>query len=45
MPTTTYVPNLKGYIADVPEFHFTRIDGRKFCFTELSSASVTPQVN
>lgn len=40
-----YMPPLQGYVADVPEFWFKRIDGKQFHYTELTNASVTPQVN
>lgn len=40
-----YIAKLQGYIADVPEVIFERIDGRKFHFNQLSAASVQPNVN
>jgi len=40
-----YISKFQGYVADVPEFWFTRIDGRVFHYNQLTSASVTPQVN
>jgi len=40
-----YVEKFLGYVADVPEFWFTRIDGRVFHYNKLTQASVTPQVN
>ncbi len=43
MPAT-YVPEFRGYIADVPRMWFKRCDGRIFYFDELTSASVTPDV-
>lgn len=45
MATPTYVPEFKGYIADVPRLWFKRCDGRMFYFDELTAATVTPQVN
>ena len=40
-----YIEKFKGYVADVPEVWFKRIDGRVFHYDKLTSASVTPQVN
>lgn len=40
-----YVSKFQGYVADVPEFWFKRIDGRIFHYNQLTQASVTPQVN
>ena len=40
-----YVASLKGYVADVPEFWFKRIDGKIYHYNKLTQASVTPQVN
>ena len=41
----TYIPDFRGYIADVPRLWFKRCDGRVFYFDELTAATVTPQVN
>ena len=40
-----YVEKFKGYVADVPEFWFNRIDGRVFHYDQLTAASVSPNVN
>ena len=40
-----YIEKFQGYVADVPEFWFNRIDGRTFHYNQLTAASVTPQVN
>lgn len=40
----TYIPEFQGYIADVPRLWFKRCDNRIFYFDELTSASVTPDV-
>lgn len=40
-----YVPKFTGYIADVPEVWFKRLDGKMFHFDEITQASVTPNVN
>ena len=45
MPTNTYVPAYKGYIADVPQVWFKRCDGEVFHYDEITQASVNPQTN
>lgn len=40
-----YVEKFKGYVADVPEVWFKRIDGRVFHYNQLTQASAAPQVN
>lgn len=40
----TYVPSLKGYIADVPKVVFRRCDGNAYAFDELTSATVTANI-
>lgn len=40
----TYVPSLKGYIADVPRVIFKRCDGQKFYFDELTAATVSANI-
>ena len=40
----TYNPYLKGYIADVPKVVFKRCDGFKYNFDELSSATVSANI-
>lgn len=39
-----YISALRGYIADVPEVFFKRIDGNVFHFDEITQASATPNV-
>ena len=41
---TTYIPQFKGYINDVPELWFKRNDGRVFHFDQLTDASFSPDV-
>ena len=40
----TYNANLRGYIADVPKVIFRRCDSRAFAFDELSSATVSADI-
>jgi len=40
----TYNTALKGYVADVPKVIFRRCDGNAYAFTELSSATVTANI-
>lgn len=37
-----YVKELGGYIADVPNIHFKRCDGKVFYWDEITAASFTP---
>lgn len=40
----TYIPAIKGYIADVPRVHFKRCDDKVFYFDEITQASIQPNV-
>lgn len=40
----TYNEALKGYIADVPKVIFRRCDGHAYAFDELSSATVSADI-
>lgn len=40
-----YSEKYAGYIADVPNIHFIRCDGRAFYFEEVNSASMTNTAN
>lgn len=40
-----YSASFKGYVADVPEVFFKRIDGKVFHYDKITQASATPQVN
>lgn len=40
-----YIPAFKGYVADVPEFWFKRIDGKIYHYNQLTQASAVPNVN
>ena len=40
----TYNSMFKGYIADVPKVVFRRCDGHAYAFTELTSATVTANI-
>lgn len=37
-----YVPELRGYITDVPEIWLKRTDNRVFHFDQISSSNVSP---
>jgi len=41
---STYIPAIKGYIADVPRVHFKRCDNKVFYFDEITQASIQPNV-
>lgn len=42
---STYVPSLRGYIADVPQFFFKRADNRVFVNKHVTQCSLTPQID
>lgn len=41
----SYVPALRGYIADVPQFFFKRGDGRVFVNKHVTQCSLQPQID
>lgn len=41
----TYVPQLRGYIADVPQFFFKRADNRVFINKHVTQCSMTPNID
>jgi len=40
----TFNAALKGYVADVPKVIFRRCDGKAYAFNELSSATVSADI-